>query len=432
MKILVLTNKYFPCPYANALCAQEIIDVWTSQGIDVDVLAYQDDDGTPTSWKGNRIYYVQPNLSQRLFYYATSNPGSKKGKMAEIAAHVISKLEFLIFFPWQPFKSPSFVIRIYKAICRLNAKESYDAIVAILNPLHSAIAGAMIKKRNPNIAFIVYSVDTLKKTKLVRILSKLHITKNIADGYIWEKYLLKCCDAYYYMKSRKSDFSMSRYAQFREKLIETDLPRLKVRTSCKRSYEFHEEGKHWVYAGSIGGVHYDPSALLSIFEKISSGQKRFLHLYIRGSMSKIIEETAKRNGWNVRVHDYVDAATLESIMNSADVLVSLKNSDQISAKIFECMSYGKPIVHFSGCTNDPNIQYLRQYPICQIVKTYDLDMGSQIKELQDFISKYEGTEVDTKDILNIFKMSTPEFSAHMILNSIKKVQTRKSGIYENQ
>lgn len=425
MKILVLTDKYFSCPYANALCAQEIIDVWTSQGIKVDILAHQDYDGMPTSWKGNRIYYVPPNLSQRLFYYATSNPGSRKGKMAEMVAHVISKLQFLIFFPWQPFKSLSFVARIYKAIRRLNAKESYDAIVAILNPLHSAIAGAMIKKRNPNIAFIVYSVDTLKKIELVRILSKLHITKNIADGYIWEKYLLNACDAYYYMKSRRSDFSMSRYDQFREKLIETDLPRLKIRTSCKRSYEFREEGKHWVYAGSIGKVHYDPSALLSIFERISSGQKRFLHLYIRGSMSKVIEEMAKRNNWNVRVHDYVDAATLESIMTSADVLVLLKTSDQISAKIFECMSYGKPIIHFSGCAEDPNVQYLRQYPVCQIVKTYASDMETQIKELWNFANKYEGTEVDTKDILKIFKMNTPEFSAHMILNSIKKCKRRE-------
>ena len=45
-KILVLTDKYFPRPYANAMCAQELIRVWTRRGDSVDVLAYDDFDGS--------------------------------------------------------------------------------------------------------------------------------------------------------------------------------------------------------------------------------------------------------------------------------------------------------------------------------------------------------------------------------------------------
>ena len=47
MKLLVLTDKYFPRPYANAMCAQDLIRVWSQQGHTVDVIAYADYDGTP-------------------------------------------------------------------------------------------------------------------------------------------------------------------------------------------------------------------------------------------------------------------------------------------------------------------------------------------------------------------------------------------------
>ena len=62
-KILVLTDKYFPRPYANAMCAQELIRVWTRRGDSVDVLAYDDFDGTPDRWEDNAVYYVKDRKS---------------------------------------------------------------------------------------------------------------------------------------------------------------------------------------------------------------------------------------------------------------------------------------------------------------------------------------------------------------------------------
>ena len=67
MKLLVLTDKYFPRPYANAMCAQELIRVWTQQGDSVDVLAYGDFDGMPDRWEGNAVYYVKTDERLRLF-----------------------------------------------------------------------------------------------------------------------------------------------------------------------------------------------------------------------------------------------------------------------------------------------------------------------------------------------------------------------------
>lgn len=96
-RLLVLTDKYFPRPYANAMCAQDLIRVWSQQGHTVDVIAYADYDGTPHSWEGNSIYYVKPDERLRLFYYADTYRKTMRGKTAYFFANVLSKVKGTIF-----------------------------------------------------------------------------------------------------------------------------------------------------------------------------------------------------------------------------------------------------------------------------------------------------------------------------------------------
>lgn len=418
MKLLVLTDKYFPRPYANAMCAQELIRVWTQQGDSVDVLAYGDFDGMPDRWEGNAVYYVKTDERLRLFYYADTYRNTQKGKMAHILANVLSKVKGTILLPWQPFYSFSFPRRIYKKMCELQEKNCYDGVVAILNPLDSNIAACKFKAQYPDVPYVVFCVDTLRKTFVEQ-----HISKTFADAFIWEKKILENCDAYFYMHSRKEDYELPRYDSYRSKLRESDMPRFKVKDIDKiPRYDFGEDGEHWVYAGSIGGPHYNPNQLLEIFKKIENSPKRVLHLYTRGAEADRIAAMANKEKLNVRVHGYVDAATLESIMATADVIVSLKTSDQISAKIFECMSYGKPVVHYSGHLDDPDAYYLHKYAFGHVVKMYAENRDAEISGLLQFLNNTIGKKVDSVELMKEFEMSTPEYSAKKITEEIMRAK----------
>lgn len=302
MKILVLTDKYYPRPFANAICAQELIRVWKSQGHIVDVLAYQDFDGNPDEWEENEIYHVKPDCRLRLFYYANTYPVSNKGKWAKTVANVVSKIKGVFLLPWQPFWSFAFPNRIYKAMVDLQDKNNYDAVIAILKPLDSNIAACKFKAAYPAIPYVVFCVDSMKKA----IVEK-YIGRGFADGFFWEKRILKKCDAFFYMKSRRDNYLQHRYDTFRSKLLETDLPRFKIKDITKiPKYDFGEDGEHWVYAGSIGGVHYNPSKMIEIFNKIADSPKRILHLFTRGNEAEKIKMMAESYHWNIRVHGYVD------------------------------------------------------------------------------------------------------------------------------
>lgn len=416
MKLLVLTDKYFPRAYANAMCAQELIRVWTQQGVSVDVLAYDDFDGTPDRWEDNAVYYVKPDERLRLFYYADTYRNTPKGKTAHILANILSKAKGTILLPWQPFYSFSFPRRIYKKMCELQEKNCYDGVIAILKPLDSNIAACKFKAKYPDVPYVVFCVDTLRKTFVEQ-----HISKKFADAFIWEKKILQNCDAYFYMHSRKGDYELPRYDPYRGKLRETDMPRFKVKDIDKiPRYDFGEDGEHWVYAGSIGGPHYNPNQLLEIFKKIENSPKRVLHLYTRGAETDRIAAMANKEKLNVRVHGYVDAATLESIMATADVIVSLKTSDQISAKIFECMSYGKPVVHYSGHRDDPDAYYVNKYASGRVVKMYAENRDAEISDLLQFLKNSIGKKVNSAELIKEFEMSTPEYSAKKIIKAIQE------------
>lgn len=420
-RLLVLTDKYFPCPYANAMCAQELIDVWADNNYVVDIVAYEDFDGTPSQWKGNDIYYVKPDERLSLFYYADKNRNNLKGKLAHITANILSKVKGTILLPWQPFYSFSFPRRIYKKMCELQEENKYDGVIAILNPLDSNIAACKFKSKYPDIPYIVFCVDTLRKTFVEQ-----HFGKKFADAFIWEKKILRNCDAYFYMSSRREDYAPARYEPYRNKLKETDLPRFKIKDvkSIPR-YNFGEEAEHWVYAGSIGGPHYDPNGMLKVFNKISDTPKRILHLYTRGKEAERIKKIAESENMNICVHGYVDADTLKSIMATADVIVSLKTSDQISAKIFECMSYGKTVIHFCGHENDPNIDYLEKYALGHIVKVYTNNMTAEVENLNSFLKSTVGRNADLGELESTFEMSTPEYSAKRILEEIEHSNENK-------
>ena len=361
---------------------------------------------------------MKPDERLRLFYYADTYRNTPKGKTAHILANILSKVKGTILLPWQPFYSFSFPRRIYKKMCELQEKNCYDGVIAILNPFDSNIAACKFKAKYPDVPYVVFCVDTLRKTFVDQ-----HISKTFADAFIWEKKILQNCDAYFYMHSRKGDYELSRYDPYRSKLRESDMPRFKVRDIDKiPRYDFGEDGEHWVYAGSIGGPHYNPNQLLEIFKKIENSPKRVLHLYTRGAEADRIAAMANKEKLNVRVHGYVDAATLESIMATADVIVSLKTSGQISAKIFECMSYGKPIVHFSGQKNDPDVYYLEKYILGNIVKMYEENQESELNKLVQFLENSAGKQVDPTELKKTFETSTPEYSAERIAEEIMRVK----------
>lgn len=415
MRVLVLTDKYYPKPYANAVCAQALIEEFNRNGIQVTVLAYKDCGvQCVQEWKDNTVIYVKPDLRQRLFYYADNMGNSKRAIFARELAKILNRSRKLFLIPWQPMYSFFMPYKIYRALENQYRLEKFDAIVAVLNPFELSVAACNFRKKHPDKPVIVYAVDTLRSDYIKG-------NQAFANGYFWEKRILKGCCAYFYMKARRHEFDPKRYDMYRDKLVEVDLPRLQFRNTQKiPAYSFEEEGENWVYAGSIGGIHYDYTDMLHIFEAICKTRKCTLHMYIRGEESEKIKEIANKRHLSIKVHGYVDQNTMQSIMASCDVLVTLKSSNHISAKIFECISYLKPIVHFSGVEDDPNAEYYSRSPAYKVVKMYNKNREEEVKEIIRYLDDIKHVKISKRDIETLYSENSPNYSVKLIIDRIKE------------
>lgn len=419
MKFLVLTDKYYPKPYANAVCAQDLIDEMNFQGHSVDILAYRDYGvDCPEQWNGNTIYYVEPDLRRKLFYFADNTKSKFKAKITRIFAILMNRAKKFFLLPWHPLYSLSLIHRTFRKLIAITNETDYDAIISIMCPFEHAVAACRLKQRYPEKKVIVYAVDTLRNARMKN-------DKLFANGFFWEKRILSGCDYYFYMKARKDEFSSERYNRYREKLIEVDLPRLVFKDCSEiKQYDFGTIGENWVYAGSLGGMHYDPQKMIDVMEAFLKTKQINLHMYVRGTTAERIKEYAHSNNLSIYVHDYVDQATLQQIMSSADVLVTLKTSNHISAKIFECISYVKPVVHFSGVNDDPNVPYYEGCSLFHIVRTYADNIAPEISKLKNWAETYKAIEVSVDELKQRYIESTPEFSVNKIIDCSRVINNR--------
>lgn len=113
-----------------------------------------------------------------------------------------------------------------------------------------------------------------------------------------------------------------------------------------------------IFAGSLKKGYVDAQYAVDLF---SGGllSRCSLDFYAAGNGVDVLQNAAE----NIVQKGWIDKARLEKAYQQADAFISIaeKNGRQISSKIFEYMSYGKPIIHIYYVDDDVNLRYLKHY-----------------------------------------------------------------------
>ena len=411
-RILFVLGNYYPKPYANSICAQNIIDLYLKDNCVVDVICIQ----RPGSERINKLngvnlHYVQPNFRLKMFLlYADT-----KNKFFKILYHFLGKLMSFAFrlfcFPWLPRMSFSLSNRYYKCIKDLAENNSYDGVISFVNPLDGALGMVKFKKRTKkHLKWIVYCIDTLTNSK-----DKTHPKK----CYLYKKFL-QYCDKYIVMKSNKTEYGLPYLNDYKDKISVCDLPFVlksdsKIDENTASLYQFDNNHEHWSYFGSIGGKHYSYVDFLDFFFALPDDKKRVLHFFTRGSDINYDFASKESEYKKVIMHGYVNPETMSTCLECSDILVSIKYSNVISAKYLQYMSLGKRIIHFSGCESDPDIKYLSKYNNAIILTPYISSFEEMVKY---FLAYKENKSMSFEEVKKVFIQNTPEFSKKIIDEAI--------------
>lgn len=178
------------------------------------------------------------------------------------------------------------------------------------------------------------------------------------------------------------------------------------------------DGDDSIQISYIGGLHkgyVTPEYLLELFANSNMENAR-LNFYITGNCTKIVNKYVKRLPQRIYNYGTVDKQTADQKLAQSDILISIGETKgvQLSSKIFDYMSNGKPIVHFYSANNDINVKVLQRYPLSLCLKQDYDELAENVILFDEFCKVHSGSNLLFEDIEEAFYEATPEYTIGVI------------------
>lgn len=418
MNILFVVDKYYPENSANTVCANALIDCFKNHGIQVDILSVLSDNNGKNCFEYNGSKVIKLKTYQNTFV-------SKSQKLF--------KVNQWIELPWIVRKTVAISNRIshlsrfntehnsldvvdyngiYKQICDF-VDYKYDVIISCSAPfaLH-VIASELLKRGIAKDWFPIFldpfvNNKTAKKTRIKK-------RQKIAES------VLSCANTIFMLDGIMAEnVRMGFNPNYHKKVVEFTMPNL-VKSHLIEGCTADSGAKvKMFYAGLFYKKIRNPKKMFEIINKMPSGYE--LNIYGTGCNKLVSKYTTlddnKFKYWGVVEHD----VCLQNLQAS-NILVNLSNTitNQMPSKVFEYVSYGKPIINFYFNDNDVSLKYLKKYPIA-----FNINVNSytdeDVKNLIEFCEKNKDKYLNFDEATQFLS----EYTADNVCEKIYKEITTK-------
>lgn len=407
MKALVLVNRCIPSPMANEICISKIL----SSRDDISstyICRVEDKDLLKTISNDPAIGgKVVPFCLKRKRNFA------QRGLWGKIACLIEHLLEVL-FGPVYDQKMANLFCKTAEAQIE---EEMPDVVVSVLQPPAAVEAGYRLKKKYPNLKFLLYDLDTISDSSLghfEKLLYPLYSQKVLR----WEKKVYPAFDLIVHLDSHEQHFHKKQYGPFLPKTLFQGVPLLEIQKE-QQSGILREEPQ-LIYAGRFYPSLREPRCLLDVMALAHKKSDRHFRIdvYTDGEYVQQISRQYSGND-GVYAHNYIPQKEINLKMEEADVLVSLGNNgtNMFPSKIVTYVASMKPIIHVYQAKDDPVIPYLRQYPNVLLLDA-NADIEKNAEAINDFLSKTH-TPMRRDVLEEQYKQNLPSHAAAEILQHLR-------------
>ncbi|THE08465.1 hypothetical protein E1I69_24230, partial [Bacillus timonensis] len=189
------------------------------------------------------------------------------------------------------------------------------------------------------------------------------------------------------------------------KLVELEHPMVTNRTSISVNNTIPK----LIYAGGLDRKQRNPSVIFEFFKKIHTQQSIEVIFYSYGNMQKKLLNLSENNRF-FKANNAISSTLLNEKIAKSDFIITIGNNEEdlVPSKIFDCISTGKPIIHFSQIQNDPYKVYLSKYDYSIILRYSELNSDEAYNKILSFIDEFRGKTVEFSKIKSNFYECTPE------------------------
>lgn len=402
-RVLFITESYGQNPSPNGNCVKIIADELVKRKNHISVLTLKNQTAKQDSII-DRVSVKRVNTyAEWRIIFANSIP-----QFIQRCGSKIVKILKYVFIPIHPFRSPGVLMSLYKSGCEIVEKEQIDTIVGVYRDFETAYAGILLKKKYPHIKLCIYTLDAISGGVCSNPL--ISQKKHVKKCNKWESYFLKKCDIFCIMKSHASVFLDKRYSPYRSKIVELDIPNLRIPKNEQKINPTTNNILKFVFTGMLSETNADCTFFLKVFKEILKVTQARFDIY--GGVSGKTLDSLKSSGMynkDIFFHGRVSQEELSSVRNEADIFLNFGNMHPcgIPCKIFEYIPMRKVIVSFYKIENDASYSYLIRYPKAILLKEKNECESEYADKILKFWQEKNNIDISLEDIAREFYDNTP-------------------------
>ena len=402
-KILFLTNSYPEVRRsASILCTHRIIEkVRDMNKYEVHVICFRySGEKQEEVINGIFVHRVGPTL------WNLRNNHMIVGKLGKSINHIKEFVNKAIAIPWYPLNRPISAFLLYKSARKIHLQSIFDLVISEHYGVETIVCGCYLKHAFGSIKHIAILWDPIKGQTLTRFLPKFYTSWKVE---LLEKRVAKESDLIISTGAMKEFYKTYGDLPYSHRIF-LGFPGLirpdeEVETnylSCIRP-----ECINIVYSGQLGILLRNPLPVIKLFNQCEKAENINLIFFSVGAKEEIDKIKNTFRGHIVN-NGYISIKELHTIYQHADYLLNISNvnPNMVPSKLFEYMSYGKPIISAYLSDGDSAETYVSRYAEGLSVDLKNSDEENVIA-LDAFLKK-EHKHVPFELVQELFKDNTPE------------------------
>lgn len=408
-KILFCIQWYPSYDSANTFCDEQIIkELVKDKDCEIHCLTYK----RPQDKEYEVIDKVHVHRFKRgifwSWYIDQIHNNRRYSNVAEKINRFFLRLKQFINIPLYPVYEPIKCLRFAYNAKRLNNKENFDIVISEFHGMDSLMAGYYLKNVDKSIKYIPLYWDSMAGGYLPKYLPdsfsrkrRIWLERKIAS--ISDKILaIKYSRAIYDMLGIKLENS--------EKYIFLDIPRIDFSKALNyRSLDddlksvVENFAINIIFAGSLS--KRTVSYVLSLFNDVDQNIN-FIMVCSKLYHSELSEYSKLYPSLTLKVLDYMPYDKLSQLFYASDILLNFGNDNPclVPSKVYDYISYAKPIISICNIDNDTSKQVLNNYTNSLILDERD-STEHNIKKIKHFLNNLDKT-IDISELEDLYTDAT--------------------------
>lgn len=399
-RILVLTLTYPEFSgSATVLCTKRLIDCMAKQSdFEVHCLCTRlQGEASDEMINDVHVHRIKKTVWKRIYDSYRKRP-EIQGKLLKIQKIIAAPL-----FPCRDF----FMYRRYKEVAEVLQKTyKFDIVIAEHHGYNTLMTGCYLKEKYPSIKYYPILWDPILGQSKPTFLPETFVDRRILQC---ENQVNKAADNVFSIQAAKAIYSAQNDTA-KGKRIYYDIPAIlspEPEVTTEYLSLIDKDAINITFSGLLGIPNRDPSYFIHTLNQTSIAERINLLFFSKGIA--IAEQKRLCASFKGRIvfHEYIPLNELYTIYRHSDYLLNIShvNANMTPSKIFEYMSYGKPIISTFSTEGDAAKRYLDKYPESLVINQNDTD-NYNISRIENFLTSKHDI-VEFARVQELFPLNTP-------------------------